>query len=166
MDGNACYLVNGFHGRQLQHFTQPGRCIIVCSLTSDLNWTDARGTFIGATCPADAKNGSIRKTLLNNASSYGLKAVTPSWNGVHLSAGPIEGMVESIRYLSQFDENQKLVLEDLTVGKRFVDALGSEKANELLANPVVDHRGESISVFDLTEEMDANDALELIPKVL
>ncbi len=166
LDGTPVYLVNGFHARQLEHFTKPGRCIVVFTVTGDIDWTDARGAFIGATCPADAKDGSIRKTLLDNTTVFGLTAVTPSWNGVHLSAGPIEGLIELIRYQSNFEKGQKLGPADFAFGQLLIESFGVEKTDWILTNPNVDHNGESISVFDLTEEKNATEALELLKTVV
>lgn len=166
LDGNPVYLVNGFHGRQLEHFTQAGRCIIVFSLIGDINWSDARTRFIGATCPADAETGSIRKTLLENTQSFGLKAVTPSWNGVHLSAGPIEGLIELIRYQSDFESGQSLQASDFDFGKALINTFGEEKTASLLTNPTVQFEGQAISIFDLTEEKNASTSIELLKTVL
>ena len=42
--------------------------------------------------PIKANKGSIRKTLLDNKDLYGLKEVSQGANGVHLSAGAVEGL--------------------------------------------------------------------------
>ena len=166
LDGTPVYLVNGFHARQLEHFTKAGRCILVCTVTGDLSWEEARGAFIGATCPADAKSGSIRKTLLENVEVFALPAVTPSWNGVHLSAGPIEGLIELIRYQSNFETGAVLCAKDFAFGRKLVDAFGEDKTQWILSNPDVQYNGTSVSVFDLTEEKNATDALELLNQVI
>lgn len=166
LDGTPVYLVNGFHGRQLEHFTKPGRCIAVFSVTGDLDWSEARSGLIGATCPADARPGSIRRTLLDHVKEFGLKAVTPSWNGVHLSAGPIEGLIELIRYQSNFETGNKLNPADFTLGSQLMETFGLEKTGWILSNPNVITEKGSISVFDLTEEKNAADALSLLKKVI
>lgn len=166
LDGTPIYLVNGFHARQLEHFTKPGRCILVCTITGDLSWQEARGAFIGATCPADAKSGSIRKTLLENVDVFALPAVTPSWNGVHLSAGPVEGLVELIRYQSDLESGKTLAASDFQFGQQLTTAFGAEKTEWILGNPDVEYEGSSISIFDLTEEKDAAEALELLKQVI
>jgi len=166
LDGIPVYLVNGFHARQLEHFTQPGRCIAVFSVTGDLEWSDARSAFIGATCPADAKAGSIRRELLDHVTDFGLKAVTPSWNGVHLSAGPIEGLIELIRYQSDLEKGKLLAAADFAFGRQLIEVFGSETTQWLLSNPNVQTHQSSISVFDLTEEKNASEALELLKSVI
>ena len=165
LDGDPVYLVNGFHARQLEHFTQPGRSIVVFSLRGDINWQDARTRFIGATCPADAAEGSIRRVLLENAGSYGLKAVTPSWNGVHLSAGPIEGLIELIRYQSDYESDKALTAADFRFGQQLIEAFGQEKTDWLLTNPTVEYEGEAVSVFDLTEEKNSEACIDMLQSI-
>jgi hypothetical protein len=162
IDGAPIYLVNGFHARQLQHFVQKGRCIVACTLRGDLDWSDARGNLIGSTLPTKAADGSIRKTLLEKKDALGLKAVTPSWNGVHLSAGPVEGLVELIRYQSNPAAGVQLTANDFQFGKQLIEKFGLQRASELISNPDVTHNGARISVFDLTEELNASEAVELL----
>lgn len=166
IDGEQVYLVNGFHARQLEHFTQQGRCILVFSLSGDKDWKDARTKLIGATCPADAEKGSIRRILLENIESYGLKAVTPSWNGVHLSAGPIEGLIELIRYQSDYESGKALAASDFKLGKQLIETFGLEKTEWILMNPTVQKDGEAISIFDLTEEENADTSIRIIKNLL
>lgn len=162
IDGEPIYLVNGFHARQLEHFTKNGRCIVALTLCGDIDWSIARRSFIGATCPEDAEVGSIRRTLLDNVDAFGLKAVTPSWNGVHLSAGPIEGLVELIRYQSDFDSENKRRACDFSFGQKLIETFGRDKTEWLLHNPNVETKQGVISVFDLTEEKNASEALDLL----
>ncbi|WP_178932449.1 hypothetical protein [Oceaniferula marina] len=162
LDGEAIYLVNGFHPRQLEHFTQPGRCIVALTLTGDISWKEARQSLIGATAPDAAQTGSIRRTLLDNMEAYGLKAVNSSWNGVHLSAGPIEALTELIRYQSDFEQQNILTAEDFSFGRDLVETFGAEKTASILANPNVETADGAISVFDLTEEKNTAEALELL----
>ena len=165
LDGDPVYLINGFHARQLEHFTQPDRSIVVFSLRGDIDWQDARTRFIGATCPADAAMGSIRRVLLENADAYGLKAVTPSWNGVHLSAGPIEGLIELIRYQSDYESGKALTAPDFRFGQQLTEAFGQEKTAWLLTNPTVEYKGEAVSVFDLTEEKNSEACIDMLQSI-
>lgn len=162
LDGEPIYLVNGFHARQLEHFTKPGRSIVAITLTGDIDWIEARQSFIGATSPNDARTGSIRRTLLDNMKNYGLKAVNSSWNGVHLSAGPIEGLSELIRYQSDFETQSILTPQDFSFGRELVEKFGIEKTASILKNPNVETPDGNISVFDLTEEKNASEAHQLL----
>lgn len=164
-DGNFFYLVNGFHPRQLEHFTTPGKSIVVITLTSETDWSVARNKLIGATVPSDAAKGSIRKELLENKDFYGLEEVSASWNGIHLSAGPIEGLIELMRYNSDFDNNICQTPEDYQLGRNLLKELGTETTAKILRNPVVEYKGKKESVFDLTEEMNTQEAIEALKSI-
>jgi hypothetical protein len=166
LDGQQIYLVNGFHPRQLTHFTASGRCIVAMTLVGDCPWKTARSELIGHTCPAEAALGSIRRELLERVEEFGLAAVTPSWNGVHLSAGPVEGLVELMRYQSDNASGNVLQPMDFEFGRRMIEVLGLEKTQRLLANPTVLHEQRKVSVFDLTEEQDADIAMRLLTDIV
>lgn len=166
LDGRKLFLVNGFHPRQLAHFIAPGRSIVAMTLAGHTSWEKARNELIGKTNPAEALQGSIRQTLMENKDLYGLQAVSSSWNGVHLSAGPVEGLVELIRYNTDFDTGTKLTPADFTFGQKLIDLVGEVRTKQLLANPEVVFDGEKISVFDLTEEKDSTEALLILEKTI
>src|SRR5512133_1571661 len=83
-DNEQIYLVNGFHPRQLIHFTEKGRSIVAFTLTSNADWSVARNNFIGKTNPSEAMKSSLRNDLLLNQRKYGLESVSASRNGFHL----------------------------------------------------------------------------------
>lgn len=161
-DGQPVFLVNGFHPRQLEQFIAPGRSIIAFTLVGDLSWKVARNQLIGKTNPIDAEQGSIRRMLLENKDQYGLTAVNSSWNGVHLSAGPVEGLVELIRYNTDFDSGQRLNPEDFSFGKLLAGNFNTEKVQKIVGNSSINVDGKEISIFDLTEEKDATEAIEIL----
>lgn len=164
-DGEDIYLINGFHPRQLEHFTTPGRCIVVMTLVGNVDWNIARNKLIGKTNPEDAQTGSIRRELLVNKENFGLKNISPSWNGVHLSAGPIEALVELLRYNSDFESKKIVTIGDFQFGKQLIKEFGETKANQLLENPTVSYNGKYESIFDLTEEMNSKDCIERIREI-
>jgi hypothetical protein len=164
IDSEEIYLLNGFHPRQLEHFTLPGRCIVVFTLVSNTDWSVARNDFIGKTNPAEANPGSIRNELLKNKEILGLDAVTSSWNGVHLSAGPIESLVEMIRYSSDYSKNNEMGPDDTDFGKMLIHHFGMDNTLKFMNNINVTYDGKEISVFDLTEEKNPADAIKLLSK--
>jgi hypothetical protein len=167
VDTDNLYLINGFHPRQLTHFTEKGRNIVVFTVSGDLSWADARGKFIGATNPEAAEAASLRKGLLNNMGEFGIPEVNQGLNGVHLSAGPVEGLVELVRYNSNFSEsNGSKTYNDFSFGKKLAENFSKDEIADILANKNVDHNGKSVSYFDLTEEKSANEALGLLKEVL
>jgi nucleoside diphosphate kinase len=161
-NGRKVFLINGFHPRQLDHFVKKGRSIITFTLVGDLNWSDARTKFIGATDPEKAISGSLRRYFLENRENLGLPSISSSWNGVHLSAGPIEGLVELLRYNSNFEKNNLLKPENYAFGKMLLNKFGESKLNDLMNNISLHINNQSISVFDLTEEKDSDEALNIL----
>ncbi len=164
-DGDDIFLVNGFHPRQLEHFTTPGRCIIAMTLVSDCDWVVARNKLIGKTNPAEAEKGSVRNELLLKRDSFGLKNISSSWNGVHLSAGPIEALIELMRYNSDFDSAKISTISDFQFGKQLINEFGEEKTLLLLENPSVNFNNKLEPIFDLTEEMNSDTCIELLKKI-
>lgn len=164
-DGEDIYLVNGFHPRQLEHFTTPGRCIIVMNLVSDTNWDIARNKLIGKTNPKEAEKGSIRNLLYAQKDKFGLKNISSSWNGVHLSAGPIEALVELIRYNTNHDSGKSIDISSFQFGNQLINEIGEKKSRELLKNPTVLYNDNKESVFDLTEEINSSDCINLVKEL-
>jgi hypothetical protein len=162
IDGQSLYLVNGFHPRQLEHYETPGRSIIAFTLKGNLNWEAARNRFIGKTNPADAALGSIRRSLLEKKDSLGLPSVNSSWNGVHLSAGPVEGLIELIRYNTDFSGQELLSHTDFSFGQQLANRFNSDTVGNILSNAKMEINDHLESVFDVTEEKDAEQAIELL----
>jgi hypothetical protein len=166
VDSREVYLINGFHPKQLIHFTTPGRCILAFTLTGNIDWTVARNGFIGKTNPADAATGSLRNELLQRKSEFGLPAVSASLNGFHLSAGPIEGLVELIRYCSDMAAAQLKKPVDFVFGRQLADTFQSAEIDHICSNPVVNYNENPISIFDLTEEKNSDVALLKLKETL
>ncbi len=166
VDNETLYVINGFHPRQLRHFTEEGKCIVVMTLSGDLDWSTARGSFIGATNPANAESGSIRKSFLDNKEELGLAEVGQGTNGVHLSAGPVEALVELRRYNSDFSvPGGEKDFTSFSFGKLLSEAFG-EKLADITGNINVIVDGKSTSIFDLTEEKNSDEAIALLKQVL
>ena len=162
LDGNKIFLINGFHPRQLEHFTTSGRSIIAFTLCGDTDWSSARNNFTGKTNPAEAVKGSIRNELLLQKDKFGLNTVTSSWNGIHLSAGPVEGLVELVRYNSDFSRNIKKSYLDFSFGRRLAARFTESEIECILANRNMIHNEKILSPFDLTEELNSDDAAEIL----
>jgi len=165
IDGKDVYLVNGFHPRQLEHFIADKRSIITMTLVGNTSWKDARNAFIGKTNPIDAQEGSIRNELLKNKDKFGLKEISSTWNGVHLSAGPIEGLIELMRYNSDFETGKINSEKDYIFGAELAKKLDASTLENVLNNKTVVYNKKNISYFDLTEEMDSDRCIEIIEEV-
>lgn len=162
VDNNEYFVVNGFHPLQLEHFTKQGRSIVAFTITSDIDWSIARNDFIGATNPTSAKTGSVRKTLLENMKQFGLPEVDGSKNGVHLSAGPVEALVELMRFNSDLSNNVKLSVRDFGFGRLLEESFPNAIVDKILSNATVVSAGQNISVFDLTEEKNTQESIDIL----
>jgi len=162
VEGKDIYLINGFHPKQLMHFTEKGHSIVAFTLTGKLNWAIARNHFIGKTNPADAVSGSLRNELLNRKQEFGLQMVSSSQNGFHLSAGPVEGLVELIRYCSDYAIGAVKTPDDFVFGRQLKSHFSQEDIGLICSNQLVVHKGEKIRTFDLTEERNSSAALQML----
>jgi len=158
--GKTALVLNAFHGYQLVPFLSKGNALIVFECRSKTSWEDLRGNLCGTTDPTTAAPGSIRNELLVQKEKTGMVSVDKGSNGVHMSAGPLEGLVELKRFFSDADNGITLNYTDLSFGANLVEAgLTEEQVNHLATNPDVPHEGKSISVFDLTEEKNAAESV-------
>lgn len=160
--GEEIYLINGFHPTQLEHFEENGRFIITLNLRGDTSWATARDSLIGSTDPAKAKDGSIRNTLLKKKKQWGLKCINSNWNGVHLSAGPIEALTELIRFNSNLDFSSNTKLFNYELGRDLISSLGIETAEAILTNPIIVLDEKESNVYDCTEETDSDKTLAIL----
>jgi hypothetical protein len=158
------YVLNGFHPYQLYHFTRPGAFIVVMAVSSDTDWKTLRQDFIGATNPHNAKEGSLRRILLEKKEELGIPVVSQGYNGVHLSAGPVEGLAELLRFCSDYESGRILSISDTMIGRKFLEAFPEETVRKLIENPKVEVDGKLAGVFDITEEMNTSQAIEILKK--
>jgi len=164
IEDDIIHIFNGFHPRQLKHFTISGRSIVVFSLSSNISWSEARNDFIGSTNPENAKKGSLRRELLDNMSTFSLPEVSQSFNGVHLSAGPVESLVELKRYTSNFTTPSKIkAFSDFSFGRLLLANFYSQ-FDDIVNNENINADGKTISIFDLTEEKNAEEAINILKK--
>lgn len=161
--GASFILLNAFHAYQLEPFCQKDSGIIVLECRSHAAWSDLRGKLAGATDPTKAEKGSLRNQLLEKQDELELPDVSQGANGIHLSAGPLEGMVEIRRFLGDHGSGELLAWKDLAFGALLErSAVTPEQIKKLADNPMVSVKGESESAFDGTEEMDAVPSAELL----
>jgi hypothetical protein len=156
--GKPHILLNPFHPYQLVPFTTPGNGIIVMEGLSATSWHDLRAKLTGSTNPAKAAPGSLRHALLINKIQLGMAEVDQGNNGVHLSAGPLEGMVELRRFFGEPEKKVEIPFADTAFGKSLA-AAGLDAAS-LAENPTLTVGGAATSAFDLTEEQNADEAVK------
>lgn len=162
--GEDILALNGFHPSQITHFTERGRSIVVFAIRSTSSWRTLRQVFLGATDPNKAVAGSFRRVLMEQKDHYGVPQVNQGLNGAHLSAGPLEGLAELMRYLSDFDGGTRLPADGTVMGSGLIRAgFGVREIDRLLGNArLYTSKGTLAPAFDLTEEMDWRDAVNLL----
>ena len=158
IDGETVIVLNGFHPRQLSFFTAEDAVCAFLHASSSTGWEVLRSELIGATDPAKAGAGSIRGTLYADPAAYGLTSVNSNFNGVHMSAGPLEGLAELGRFFGAAPGGSTW---------RFAERLAAAGATdddvtELTQNPDVVVDGEQTTAFDVTEGVDAAPAAEIL----
>jgi len=157
--GKVQLVLNPFHAYQLVPYVRKGGALVVFECRSKMSWEDLRTKLCGATDPAKADEGSIRANLLKNKEATGMVAVNLASNGVHMSAGPLEGMVELQRFLSDWDAGKKVSYSELAFGAHLLSlGVTAEQVNKLAENPNVKIDDKTESTFDMTEEQSAVDA--------
>src|SRR3712207_4974236 len=98
IDGATVVILNGFHPRQLSFFTADDAVCAFLHASSPTDWEVLRSELIGATDPSKAATKSLRGRLYADPASFGLSTVNSNFNGVHMSAGPLEGLGELDRF--------------------------------------------------------------------
>ncbi len=158
-------VLNGFHPHQLDHFQAPNRTIIAFAIRSATPWHTLRDKLVGDTDPTRAEAGSIRQILLERRARLQIPIINKGLNGVHLSAGPLEGMVEIIRFCSDYTSGQIIAPAQTAFGRALLAAgTPDSRIIQLASNPHLTVEGRSGSAFDLTEKLDAVDAASLLSK--
>jgi len=165
---NDTYVIlGGFYPQMAAHFTGKGRSIIVMPVRSKTSWATLRNDMIGDTDPTKAAAGSFRATVLANKDKLGLPVVNKGMNGIHMSAGPLEGMVELMRFTSNRATGTNVTPEQTNFGHALLAAGGSAATLKALSeNPLVDAGGKTQSAFDATELMDMKDAIATLQSAL
>jgi len=157
--GKKQLILNPFHPYQLVPFTSEGKAIVVMECRSKTAWADLRGKLTGTTNPATAEEGSIRQQFLANQDALGLPAVNQGSNGIHLSAGPLEGMVELQRFFADHSTGTALAADQTAFGQLMAaKGISADRITELCGNCDLDVNGDQVSAFDLTEEIDADES--------
>jgi hypothetical protein len=162
VEGKDIYLINGFHPKQLMHFTEKGRSIVSLTLAGNTDWKTARNDFIGKTNPSDANPGSLRRELLDRKQEFGLSVVSSSQTGFHLSAGPVEGLAELMRYCSDYESEKLKSPDDFRFGRQLKPYFSEQEIGLICSNHLVEYQGGKIRTFDLTEEKNSSEAVKML----
>ncbi len=156
-------ILNGFHPFQIEYYTAPRKAILAMIVRSRTPWSILRNNLIGSTDPSAADAGSIRNELLKNKRKWKIRDINKSLNGVHMSAGPVEGFFEIRRFFQS--------IADVEECSNFFCAyrqagLDETKLDTLSANPTLGVGKKQIPLFDATEEMEMSEAISLLKRKL
>lgn len=154
-------LVNGFHPAQLFHFTDSTHRIVLVLVHSDTAWGTLRNAMVGATFPEKAVPNSIRGTLYAHPDDYGLGSVSIANNGVHLSAGPFEGLFEINNFFGHILDLDVRKQPPLILKKMLAAGLSMEDALKALDNPIVTEMPKPTDLFTATEDVDTDAAVAI-----
>ena len=160
-DDEDFILINGFHPAQLMHFTDPTHRIVLVLIHSDTAWGTLRNEMVGATFPEKAVPHSIRGTLYAHAEDYGLGTVSIANNGVHLSAGPFEGLFEINNFFGEILDLDIKKQQPLLLKKMLAAGLSVQTALKTLENPIVSESPKPTDLFTATEDVDSDEAVAL-----
>eukprot|EP01124_Arcella_intermedia_P020203 TRINITY_DN27701_c0_g1_i1.p1 TRINITY_DN27701_c0_g1~~TRINITY_DN27701_c0_g1_i1.p1 ORF type:complete len:351 (-),score=52.88 TRINITY_DN27701_c0_g1_i1:103-1155(-) len=161
--GELFIVLNSFHPYQVVPYNSAGNAIIVFECSSTASFQDLRTNLAGPTDPTSAPSGSIRRTFLEKKDACGLATVDRGSNCIHMSAGPLEGMIELQRF---FSEGSNLIDFDQTTFGQQLSKGGLSKDNvlQLSKNPQTTLEGVTKSAFDLTEEKNSDEAVQIFLK--
>ncbi len=160
------YIINGFHPPQIEHFIANDRMIVTMNLSGELDWAKARQEFIGNTYPEKAEKGSLRRDIFDLYGKLGFDDASYVINSLHLSAGPLEALIELQRFNSDFQNNLTSPISNFDFGRLLETHFSKADCDKILTNPIVTFQDKQISLFDLTEELNSAEALDLILKVI
>jgi len=151
-EANSIFVINGFYMAMREKYTKPGTSIHYYLVEWDpakLSWEDFRGKVLGATDPASAADGSLRKTIFSDWGKLGLKSEpNVGDNGVHASASPFEALAERLNWMGA-------TLEIDPFGKALIaSGVPKETIMAWTKDPQVMFEGKKASLFDLLEDLD------------
>jgi hypothetical protein len=158
--GDRFVLINGFHPGQLNHFTHPDHRIALFLVHSDTPWKALRGDMVGNTYPEKAAPTSMRGAFYADPARFGQGHVDISSNGVHLSAGPFEGVFEILNFFGSLSENEANRPLPLLVKRLMARGLSQEAALKVAGNPPVVANGKQTDLFGATEDFDSDQGME------
>jgi len=149
------FVFNGFFMSMRAKFVRPGPCIhwyIVEWDPKDLTWADFRCKLLGATNPAEAEEGSLRRQLMDEWQALGMASQpTIGENGIHASASPFEAFVERCNWRSH-------QLGEDPFGELLLDAGFPENTLQAWRRDpqVTIARNKTGSLFDQLEDLDCD----------
>lgn len=153
------YVINGFYLNMQRKYTKAGSSVhyfVVRWKPSALSWKKFRRELLGDTDPSAAVPQSLRGTIFAEWKKLGLPAEPHVGdNAVHASASPFEALAERMNWLAsppaQDYFGEKLLRAGIPV----------ETVELWCSDPEVDHAGRRQSLFDLFEDTESGECVEV-----
>jgi hypothetical protein len=159
INGKNIFVTNAFYPAIQTKYTNKDSGIIALSieLPKNMSWNDFR-ELIGSTDPKKAKEGTLRRHLLNVASSFDI-TVTVLDNAVHASASPFEALREISLWGQFLDQDYK---SEPLYKALIENGINEQIINTWFDNPFVLSEGNKIRLFDRLENLDFQDTLDYL----
>ena len=160
--GDEYVIVNGFHPWQLEHYTAPGRNILVMVIRSNESWSALRELLAGDTFPEKADENSLRGYFhreRERLTDWVMSAVQV--NALHLSAGPFEAAFELNNFLASVS-GFGFSLHQTRIASILRESGTENEIEPALRNPTVRCRGKVMDLFAATELMNTPDAVQIL----
>ena len=160
--GRPRIVLNPFYPRQAEHFAKGGRAFIALECTSWRSTVEIRNQLVGSVDPATADHRSLRGVLFRSRRDFGLPVVSIAYNGFHISPGPLEGMFSILRLFGA-PWWSPIPLGATAFGASLLArGFDQSKILALADNPEIHSAEGLVPVFDVTEERDPCDAVDLL----
>jgi len=119
-----------------------------------LSWADFREKVLGATDPATAADGALRKKIYEGWEGLGLPSEpNVGDNGMHASASPFEALAERLNWMGASLEEDAFGAAMLAAG------IPKETIMAWTKDPQVPFEGKKCSLFDMLEDLDYDECL-------
>ena len=152
------YVMNGFYMSMRGSYTDKSsngiHYFTVQWPTDSLSWADFRSEVLGATDPATAAEGSARRMIYEQWETLGLPGQpNVGDNGVHASASPFEALAERANWLGVDPDDDDFAKGMMAAG------ISKQTISAWSDDPQATCNGETGSLFDFLEDLDADDCL-------
>ncbi len=155
-------ILNGFHPYQLEHLTRPATQLLALACSSSRRWKHLRSDLIGTINPQYATEGSFRRELFEDRLNFSLGQIDVAHNYIHISPGPLEGLFQIVRFMSDYEKKDFVLFEKTNFG--LAPGLHFDESAMMLLekNPEIYIDETCIPIFDYTEDMDTVDTHDFL----
>lgn len=159
LGGRTRALLNGFLPALQAGYAAPDALVAVLECASEREVADLRHNLLGPLHPGEAPAGTLRGLAASLQERTGGPPLSEGRNGIHLSAGHLEGMFQVWHYFGAADGQD---LSDTAFGQAACRrGLESRSLGALALDPnVPDGRGAQLSPFGRTENLTLAEVLD------